>query len=289
MTLGKRVFAPHEAQILFEPFFLPVSPGMRFCIFHPAVESTDEAILYVQPFAEEMNKSRRMAALQSRKFAADGISVLQMDLLGCGDSSGQFADARWESWKEDLAFGVKWLQNRGYRAIHLWGLRLGALLALDYARDIGTGLSSVLIWQPVLNGEQFLTQFLRLRVAGELLGGGSVSTGTKLLRNELAAGHVLEIGGYALAPALALAIDQVNLADLAPVSSKVYWFEIVSAPGRALTPAGQRVADGWRSKGVDLDVACIPGLPFWNTQEISDCPALISATANSLRADHNAF
>ena len=41
--------------------------GQRFCIYHPpALVSVNEPVrglvLYVHPFAEEMNKSRRMAA-----------------------------------------------------------------------------------------------------------------------------------------------------------------------------------------------------------------------------------
>ena len=49
-----------------------------------------------------MNKSRRMAALQARAFAEMGFGVLQIDLFGCGDSSGDFSDARWDIWKQDL-------------------------------------------------------------------------------------------------------------------------------------------------------------------------------------------
>jgi len=79
----------------FEPFFLPASRGERFCIFHPAAGALRGAVLYLHPFAEEMNKSRRMAALQSRMLAARGIAVLQIDLFGCGDSSGDFGDASW--------------------------------------------------------------------------------------------------------------------------------------------------------------------------------------------------
>ena len=50
-----------------EAFFLP-SPehpaGQRFCIYHPPQGATVRAlVVYVHPFAEEMNKSRRMAAL----------------------------------------------------------------------------------------------------------------------------------------------------------------------------------------------------------------------------------
>ncbi len=39
-------------------------------------------VVHVHAFAEEMNKSRRMAAMQSRALAAAGFAVLQIDLLG---------------------------------------------------------------------------------------------------------------------------------------------------------------------------------------------------------------
>ncbi len=74
-----------------EAFFLPVANAQhsqRFCLFHPAQGRASGApLLYLHPFAEEMNKSRRMAALQSRALAEHGYAVLQIDLLGCGDSS----------------------------------------------------------------------------------------------------------------------------------------------------------------------------------------------------------
>jgi exosortase A-associated hydrolase 2 len=86
----------------FEPFFVAAARGERFCIFHPAAAALRGAIVYLHPFAEEMNKSRRMAALQSRLFAARGFAVLQIDLFGCGDSSGDFGEARWDIWKQDV-------------------------------------------------------------------------------------------------------------------------------------------------------------------------------------------
>ena len=80
-----------------KPFFLPSGDGQRFCLYHPAVNAQGVAplghVVYVHPFGEEMNKSRRMATLQARALAQAGFSVLQVDLLGCGDSSGDFGDA----------------------------------------------------------------------------------------------------------------------------------------------------------------------------------------------------
>src|SRR5687768_8838655 len=69
--------------------------GRRFCLLHMPSRPARALVVYVHPFAEEMNKSRRMAALQARALAASGHAVLQIDLLGCGDSSGDFGDASW--------------------------------------------------------------------------------------------------------------------------------------------------------------------------------------------------
>ena len=155
----------------FEAFFLPAAGGERFCIFHPASGAPLGSILYVHPFAEEMNKSRRMAALQARAFCARGYNVLQIDLLGCGDSSGDFGDARWHAWHEDVALATDWLARHTEGPVHLWGLRLGALLALDHSRQAGRSFAGLLLWQPVISGAQFMTQFLRLRMGSEMLSG----------------------------------------------------------------------------------------------------------------------
>jgi pimeloyl-ACP methyl ester carboxylesterase len=150
-----------------EAFFLASAPGERFCLYHAPAGVCRGALVYVHPFAEEMNKSRRMAALQARALAAAGFGVLQIDLHGCGDSDGDFGDARWEQWHADLATASSWLHARLGQPVGLWGLRLGALLALDHARR--HTVHQLVLWQPVLQGAAFLTQFLRLLVASGML------------------------------------------------------------------------------------------------------------------------
>lgn len=268
----------------FEPFFLPAVSGERFCLFHPAAGVARGSVVYVHPFAEEMNKARRMAALQSRMLAAHGYAVLQIDLFGCGDSSGEFGDATWDIWLQDVALGVRWLRQRAGGPVMLWGLRLGALLALDAARLCDPAPEGFVLWQPVVNGEQFLTQFLRLRVAAAMFAAGAAQTGTQDLRTAMHAGEVLEIAGYDLAPALATAIDALKLAALAPQAQgvPVHWFEVVAEAGRPFSPASRRVADAWIASGVALDTHAIAGEPFWNTIEIAECPALLAETARVL-------
>jgi len=266
-----------------DPFFLDTFQGKRFCLYHHPAKPffRGDAVLYIHPFAEEMNKSRRMAALQSRAFAAAGLGVLQIDLCGCGDSEGDFADADWEIWKQDIACARQWLIQQGFISIHIWGLRLGALLALDYAREATQDFIQFILWQPVLNGQSFLTQFLRLQLGKELIAANSSgASNVKQLREQLHAGHSLEIAGYTLAPALAAAIDSLKINQLAIVNQTIHWFEIVPQTGREQSPAGKVVFEAWQQAGVNVKVNLLAGLPFWATQEISECPELITATTD---------
>jgi exosortase A-associated hydrolase 2 len=265
-----------------EPFFLEAGTGTRFCLFHRPVGDFRAGLVYIHPFAEEMNRSRRMAALAARALAAQGVAVLQIDLHGCGDSSGEFAQARWDTWKQDVARASDWLRSRIGCDVGVWGLRLGALLALDYAHTAAQPVDRLLLWQPVTSGAGFLTQFLRLRVAGDMLQDEGAKGGTQALRAALQAGSSIEIAGYELAPALADAIDSVEAAPLAP-NCPVNWFEVVSASDRPAPPAAARIASAWRERGVDVRIEVATGQPFWITQEITECRQLVEATVSVYR------
>lgn len=267
-----------------EPFFLKAHLGERFCLFyspHPDRKCRG-SILYIHPFGEEMNKSRRMAALQARAFSDIGFAVLQIDLFGCGDSSGQFCEARWNIWKEDLAIALNWMKNRITGPVTLWGLRLGALLALDYAMNEAEAINRIILWQPVTNGESFLNQFLRLQMANEMLANpdsGKVGS-TKMMRQKLTNGEMLEVAGYELAPALAAAIDRLRAAELLVRKSNINWFEIVSESGLNLSPAAVKVIAEWKREGVNPQLHLVSCPPFWASQEILECYPLITATKN---------
>ena len=272
----------HPQAQLQEPFFLPVAPGQRFCLFHPAQGACRGAVLYLHPFADEMNKSRRMAALQARALARAGIAVLQIDLYGCGDSSGEFAEASWAAWTADAAAACQWLAGRSGAPVTLLGLRLGATLALDVAREAACPLKQLVLWSPVINGKQYLTQYLRLLTANAMLADSgdkpaeAKGESTSTLRNELLGGRMLEVAGYELSPALAAAIDPLDMAAMVP-PVPVHWFDFGPAE-RPLVPPLARLEALWRAAGAALQVHRLAAVSFWNTQEIAEVPALVEAT-----------
>ena len=265
----------------FDAFFLdgPEPGGRRFCVWHPPAGATRGAVLHVHAFAEEMNKSRRMAALQARALAARGFGVLQIDRLGCGDSSGDFADATWAAWTHDVVSGAAWLRRRAGGPLWLWGVRAGCLLADAAARRID-GTVNLLFWQPATSGKVALQQFLRLKAASEMLDGDAKGV-MNALRGRLAAGAAVEIAGYMLPAALAEALELATLRP-PPNAERAVWLEVSSRADATLSPASTTAVARWQEAGVAVQAAVVAGPAFWQSTEIEVAPALIDAGCDAL-------
>jgi len=235
-------------------------------------------VLYVHPFAEEMNKSRRMAAMQARQLAVSGYGVLQIDLFGCGDSSGEIRDASLDTWLRDLDAAAGWLLDQGFESLRVWGLRFGALLAAHWAGKAEFPVEGALLWQPVTSGEAHLNQFLRVGTASDMLTAGR-GRGVSDYRKRLAGGESIEIGGYDIAPRLVEGLDALRLSECMTPAQAVDWMEVDATGKGVLSPGTSRVADAWSDRGQIVRRHVVAGDPFWATTEITDCGALLSCTA----------
>jgi exosortase A-associated hydrolase 2 len=277
--------------------FLTTPHGRSFCMRYPPVSgpipggSSGLCVLVVPPFAEEMNKTRRMWTLLAAALAQRGVEVLIPDLHGTGESDGDFADARWEHWIEDLVATCRLAREDGATRIVLVAVRLGALLALDFLRHAarqGAGLESapitqVILWQPVVNGEQFLTQFLRLKLAAGMRQQAGQQQTTSTMRARMAQGESIEVAGYELSPALARSIDALNVVALASESlPPISWLEVSTSEPPALTPVGIRTVEALRRAGAQVETRAMSGEPFWALQEITVAPQLVDATVEAL-------
>lgn len=258
--------------------------GALLALWHPCVGVARGAVVYIHPFAEEMNKSRRMAALQCRALAAAGYATLQIDLKGCGDSSGEFGDATWDDWVADVHAAAQWLRQRCDAPLTLWGLRAGCLIAADVALEWPEPCHFV-FWQPTPSGGAVLRQFLRHAAAAAFLDGGGKGV-VESLRKQLAAGHAVEVGGYRIHPALAARLEQARLLP-PPRVGRVAWLEVSALAADAalpttLHPASATAAEPWQAAAQGFEAQIITGPPFWQTAEIEVAPALIEATLAAL-------
>jgi exosortase A-associated hydrolase 2 len=247
-------------------FFLPGAAGNLFAVYYPPAESAaaGEDVLYVHPFAAEMFASRSVIAALCRELARGGIGALTIDLYGCGDSSGDFGEARWEIWRQDLRVALYWLRERGGERISLWGLRLGALLALDFAAQTSEDCERILLWQPVLRGETALTQFFHMNADETYSGDTAAQLTDPEQRKSLPSGRRIEVAGYELASELVRSIDRVQLGPLGShVRAPIHWLEVGSTGDSAMQADSFDVVRQWQQSGIAVSSYTASGVPFW--------------------------
>lgn len=254
--------------------------GHRFAMLHTPVGVPRSLVVFAQPFAEEMNKSRRLVAIQARSLAAAGCAVLVPDLQGCGDSAGTSADADWSAWRDDLAAACEWLIERCASTMSiplwLWALRSGALLAVEAAARLSRPCD-FLFWQPAAQGKTLLQQFLRLKMAGQLSAPNAAQGSTGDLRRQLAAGQAIDVAGYRVSPGLAAGLDAARLSPPGARSpGRLIMLEVSSQPEPSL--ALSRIIAEWQGDGWRVDAETVAGPPFWQTTEIEEVPALVATT-----------
>lgn len=257
--------------------------GFRFvAVDAPGDAPARGTLIFAAPFAEEMNKSRRMVASMSRALACDGWRVVRADLLGCGDSSGDFGDASWSDWTWDLRRLVD-AANPAAGPLWLWGLRAGALLLPPLLAEVPH--ANLLLWQPATSGAVVLNQFLRLKTVGALTGAASAPD-RKSLQAQLDRGESLEIAGYLLSASLAAGLNAARLELPQTHRGRIVWMEVASAEGSAtLSPAGASLVEGWRREARSVHAEQVSGPLFWQTVEITEAPELIPRTLLALAQD----
>jgi exosortase A-associated hydrolase 2 len=241
------------------------------------------AMLIVPPFAEEMNKSRRMCTELAVALARRGVTTILPDLFGTGDSEGEFAEADWDAWKDDIRLTCVWAGSTGRPVSMLLGIRLGCLLGAEVAAALPERIERTVFWQPVAEGRRVLTQFLRLRVAASLMEDRKETA--EALRERLRAGESIEIAGYELSSRLARQLDGLKLGDhLDERLGELHWMEVVRDPASGL-PEGssQTLAQASARVGTCRSHA-VGGDSFWASTEITLSPELLSRTVEVVAA-----
>jgi exosortase A-associated hydrolase 2 len=263
------------------PFYLQANHGRLFCLaFENKVRPiAGKAVMIVPPFAEEMNRCRRQLFLIAQSLADAGINVLFPDLRGTGESDGDFADARLQCWFDDLTRCVTYLQENGLKNLILLGTRFGALLAAALANQLPVNVEQLILLNPVLNGEQYMNQFLRLRLAADMVSASETKLTTTDLRQQLKSQLSLEVAGYQLADELVSAVDGLRLIDFLRVSKiHTLWIEVSQAA--QLSPAATRLLETLGTHSVETHA--VQGDAFWSTLETTTVPGLASRVKDIL-------
>lgn len=263
--------------------FIQGAKGPLFVLLRRPPGDVRGCVLVLPPFAEEMNKCRRMVTEVCAGLAQCGVASLVVDLYGTGDSGGDLSDADWATWQDDVSVAVKWAASKGLPIQRLLALRLGCALAASCAeRGDLPGLRTSVFWQPVFNGGRVLSQFLRLRVAASAMEQDRKESLAEL-RDQLNQGRLVEVAGYSLGRGLATSLERILPAQVLPQAlGDLTWVELVREDGVAIGAESRQILDANLARDGGMMLQTFVGPPFWASTEIVSLPDVVASTVERL-------
>jgi uncharacterized protein len=225
----------------------------------PRLHPRSAAVLLCNPFGEEAARAHRLYRVMARKLEEAGYAAMRFDYSGTGDSSGDIADVGIEDWLQDIAAAAEQLRREsGVQRIVLVGLRLGGSCA---ALCVQRGLlraAHVLLWDPVVDGAEYLRELGRAHRAymqAELGRPGAIAVGGEGTDD---ASHLSEALGTPIDARLRSELSGIDLARDPPTTA------MTTVLCTQRTPAMERLrtqwAEGPRMHWIDLD-----GSSGWNS------------------------
>lgn len=269
-----------------QPQFIDGIKGRLYCNYFESISNKNphHAILILPPFAEEMNKSRRMLANIARMSAEQGYNAFCFDLFGTGDSQGDFGDSTWEIWLNDVSTILRCLKEKNIDTITVISLRSGSLFIESILQNSLLTLTNIILWQPVISGSLFMNQFIRLKLAADMIGDSANRTSAKIIKQQFKNGDSVEIAGYMINAALFNPMEKQNLSSIKQAGCPdIHWFEVAPSLEQTFSPASMRVIDGLKDAEINIHMTPVQGAQFWTTSEIAEVSTLLNKTLDILK------
>ena len=117
------------------------------------------AVVICPPIGQEYNRTHWCLRLLANQIARNGVHVLRLDYHATGDSAGRIEEVdSLEIWEQNISQAIEHMkQLTGVSSVMLIGQRIGGLLAARVAQQ-RPDVNSCVLWEPVLNGADYLNQ-----------------------------------------------------------------------------------------------------------------------------------
>jgi uncharacterized protein len=193
------------------PYYFGTHDRRLFGIYEAAQRSlASHGVVLCHPWGAEYIHAYRAMRQLAKMLTVNGIHTLRFDYFATGDSDGDAEMGDLDAWQYDIQSAIKELKDTTEVArVSLVGLRLGATLAAKVAVRMGEEVTSLVLWDPVVSGVEYLTEIQR-----------AARTGWWQPRSAMARpehqGQAHEIMGFPLTESVAAALERIDLAALAP-------------------------------------------------------------------------
>jgi exosortase A-associated hydrolase 2 len=238
-----------------EPFYFAAGARQLFGVYHaPEPDAArDAGVALCPPLGQEYLRSHRALLQLARLLAARGLHVLRFDLSCCGDSPGDVDQGSLAQWVEDVGAAADELRHGALQRVGLVGLRLGATAAL-MAGAARRDIAALVLWEPVVNGSEYVTQLQSLH--------RTWLRGSFARASDGAPAPAEEVLGFPLTAALAGELEAV---DALAVDRKPAERALVIETARPR--AGRRLCAHLAQLGTASHCEYIPGPDLWIRKE----------------------
>lgn len=144
------------------PEYFPAGDNRLFSVrYEPRLENgihdKQHCVLLCHSVGAEYARAYRNLQQLAAKLCNAGYTVMRFDYFGCGNSPGDDDQLRVHTMQADVRSAAEHLRrSSGYQRLSLLGVRLGATIA---ATAGVADLENLILWDPVINGDDF-TQHL---------------------------------------------------------------------------------------------------------------------------------
>ena len=245
------------------------------------VIENSQSVIFVPPFAEEMNRSKRMYVLCARLLADAGIHSICFDFAGTGDSSGEWGDFDYSDWKNNL-INVYQYAKKSTPNVSLITLRDSALISLDLIKQAEIQVNKCVLWDPMDSGEVLTRQLIRMKIANAMTSDFKKITTQEVLDGIEQAGY-LEVAGYHISSDLMTSLKSQKISDSIEAvltSTSLHWM----TTGKSSSSTNQSLPFCLSKLDLDdnmlaqLTIHSVNDVRFWMQQEVTISPLLLRET-----------
>ncbi len=253
-------------------------------MMHTPAGALAGSVLICEPLFEERKSAHRTLVEMARALCADGLGVLRFDYRGCGDSAGDFPSFSVPDWLADIRAAEGFLRQQfPGKPAGVLGLRLGASLALKALSDSAVApFDFAVLWEPVVNGRDYLDTELRKKLMKEMLTFGKSRCTREALLADLAAGRGIDFDGYLISPGLHQDLSSLDLLQpVGPIPRQC----LVMGIGSSSQPAQPLVslAEKLRAAQSQVELQVVRSQPLWSLVGLVSCPVLVRDTQEWMR------